>query len=310
MRNSTDNRTIALRMPSPPSGPANRTSHPATKELCCVRRFAVHRGANAWHMPPVPLEEAFTLRAISAGEFPSAGQGGTGSPVIKGIAPTLANASRLKDNMSVAMVRLLAGLMAGVGAYVWLVISRWERPGRSAELRARLRAPPLIGVAGDVAQVAPLLYPVLVVIAPGWAYESWANWSSSIDVILQVAGLGLWVLGMTLLLWASHALGQYLSVNGVAVDHELVTRGPYRYVRHPVYASFAAIAAGTTLVFRSYVLLGLSVVWILSSAWWVAAEERLFASSDGFGDAYRRYASQTGRFLPRVRRARGQQNAP
>jgi protein-S-isoprenylcysteine O-methyltransferase Ste14 len=115
---------------------------------------------------------------------------------------------------------------------------------------------------------------------------------------------------MTLLLWASHALGQYLSVNGVAVDHELVTRGPYRYVRHPVYASSTAIAVGTTLVFRSYVLLGLSVVWILSSAWWVAAEERLLASSDGFGDAYRRYASQTGRFLPRVRRARGQQNAP
>jgi protein-S-isoprenylcysteine O-methyltransferase Ste14 len=208
------------------------------------------------------------------------------------------------------MVRLLAALIAATNASAWLLISRWERPGRSAELRAGLRAPRLIDRPGDVAQVAPLVYPFLVVIAPGWAYEGWTNWSSGIDGVLQAVGLGLWLLGMAVLLWASRVLGKYMAVNGVTVDHELVTRGPYRYVRHPVYGSFAVISVGTTLVFRSYVLLGLSLVWIAASLWWAAAEEKLFTSRDGFGDAYRGYASRTGRFLPRVRRAPGQRSAP
>lgn len=37
------------------------------------------------------------------------------------------------------------------------------------------------------------------------------------------------------------------AVEGVTVDHELVTSGPYRYVRHPIYGSFPAIAVGSAL---------------------------------------------------------------
>lgn len=107
---------------------------------------------------------------------------------------------------------------------------------------------------------------------------------------------------MAVLLWASRVLGRHLAIDGLAEDHELVTRGPYRYVRHPVYASFAAIVIGTALVFRSYVLAGLSVMLIVTGRWWAHAEERLLASSEGFGDVYRTYAAHTGRFLPRLRR--------
>ena len=50
---------------------------------------------------------------------------------------------------------------------------------------------PPIGHGGDLVQVAPFLYPVLVVVAPGWAYEGWLNWSTEIDLVLQAVGLGL-----------------------------------------------------------------------------------------------------------------------
>jgi protein-S-isoprenylcysteine O-methyltransferase Ste14 len=201
------------------------------------------------------------------------------------------------------MIRLLAVLMAGVGGAAWLLISRWERPGKGAEHRYRLRPPRLIrlGLDNDFVTAVALVYPVLVVIAPGWAYEGWTNWSSGIDPVFQAIGLVLWMLGMGILLWASRVMGRHLAVNGVAVNHELVTRGPYRYVRHPVYASFIAIALGTTLVFRSYVLLALSVVATVTSLWWADAEEKLLASPDGFGDAYRAYAANTGRFLPKLK---------
>jgi protein-S-isoprenylcysteine O-methyltransferase Ste14 len=203
-----------------------------------------------------------------------------------------------------AWVQLLAAAMAATNAAAWVWSSRWERPGLGVELRARLQPLPLIGRGGDLVQVAPFVYPVLVVVAPGWAYEGWLNWSTEIDPVLQAVGLGLWALGIALGVWAGQAIGGYGAVSGVTVDHQLVSDGPYRYVRHPIYTAMIAVAVGTTLVFRSYLLLGVAALSILTHLWWAAAEERLLSSPEGLGDAYSSYASHTGRFLPRVRRAR------
>ena len=83
------------------------------------------------------------------------------------------------------MVQVLAASMAVVAASAWLLASRWERPGRGAEHRVRLRAPRLIGRGFEASLFVQLLYPLLVVFAPGWAYQGWANWSSSFDALLQ-----------------------------------------------------------------------------------------------------------------------------
>ena len=201
--------------------------------------------------------------------------------------------------------QLLAVLMTVVNGAMWVLVSRWERPGRTARIRATLRPPPFIRWGGDLAQVVPLVYPVLVLVAPGWGYDGSLNWSSGIDLVLQGIGLGLWVIGVIVIVWAGRVLGRYMSVEGLTVDHELVTSGPYRYVRNPVYTSFTAIAVGTGLVFRSYLLVGLAVVWVAATRWWAAAEEELLASPQGFGDGYVAYAERTGRFLPKLQRPRG-----
>jgi protein-S-isoprenylcysteine O-methyltransferase Ste14 len=198
------------------------------------------------------------------------------------------------------MVRLLAVVMAAVNASAWIAVSRWERPGARAQHRVRLRAPRLVRLGFGAGLYASLLYPVLVVVTPRRTFEGKGNWSSRRDGALQTSGLILWMLGMAVLVWASRVMGRHLAIDGLAEDHDLVTHGPYRYLRHPVYASFAAIAIGTTLVFRSYVMLGLSVMMVVTGRWWANAEERLLASSQGFGDAYRTYAARTGRFFPRL----------
>lgn len=192
--------------------------------------------------------------------------------------------------------------MVAVHGLVWVLASLWERPGRRAPLRARISPPPILRWGGDLAQVTPLVYPALIVIAPGWGYDGWLNWSSGIDRPLQAVGAGIWVGGIAVVVWASRVLGRHLAVNGLAVDHELIVRGPYRYVRHPVYGSFTAIAVGVALIFRSYLLVAVTITWLMATRWWVAAEEELLASPEGFGDAYRRYADRTGRFLPKPRR--------
>lgn len=207
--------------------------------------------------------------------------------------------------MHAATAQLLAALMTVAHGAIWLLVSRWERPGRNARLRAKLRPPALIGRAGNLAQVVPLLYPAVVVSAPSWGYTGRLNWSSGTDLVLQGIGLGLWTTGIIVVVWAARALGRYMSVDGLTLDHHLVTSGPYRHVRHPVYASFTAIAAGTTLVFRSYLLLAVTMVWVAATMWWVAEEENLLASARGFGDDYHAYTKRTGRFLPRVRHGGG-----
>ena len=203
------------------------------------------------------------------------------------------------------MVRLIATVMAAVNASTWIAVSRWESLGKRAQHRVKLRAPRLVRLGFDLGLYSSLVYPVLVVVAPRWTFEGWGNWSSRRDGALQASGLVSWMLGMAVLLWASRVMGRHLAIEGLAEDHELVRHGPYRYLRHPVYASFAAIAIGTAFVFRSSVLLGLSVMLIVTGRWWANAEERLLASSEGFGDVYRSYAARTGRFLPRLGRRWG-----
>lgn len=194
--------------------------------------------------------------------------------------------------------------MAGAHAVVWALASRWERPGRDAQLSARITPPPLLAWGGNVAQVAPLVYPVLVAVAPSWGYEGWLNGSSSVDLVLQAVGIGIWGVGVAVLLWAAWTLGRYGDVTGLAVDHELITHGPYRYVRHPIYSSFAAIAVGTALFFCSYLLVAVAVTYLMAARWWAGVEEELLASPEGFGQTYCRYADRTGRFLPSMKGVR------
>jgi protein-S-isoprenylcysteine O-methyltransferase Ste14 len=201
------------------------------------------------------------------------------------------------------VVQLLAVLLGAAHGVVWLLGSWWERPGRTAPLKASLH-PPLTARGGYVALVIPLLYPAVVIVSPEWGYEGWLNWSSPVDLVLLGAGLGLWAAGIVVLVWAARDLGRYLSVDGATEDHELVATGPYRYVRHPVYGSFTAIAAGLGLVFRSYLLAGVAVVWLAAAQCWVRAEEALLASPEGLGDTYRTYSERTGRFLPRLSQVR------
>jgi hypothetical protein len=124
--------------------------------------------------------------------------------------------------------------MAATNAAAWVLGSRWERAGSGVELRAGLQTPPLIGRGGsDMVQVVPFVYPILVVVAPGWAYEGWLNWTTEIDQVLQVIGLCLWAIGIAVGIWAARAIGRYGAVIGVTVDHQLVSDGPYRMFAIP-----------------------------------------------------------------------------
>jgi protein-S-isoprenylcysteine O-methyltransferase Ste14 len=80
-------------------------------------------------------------------------------------------------------------------------------------------------------------------------------------------------------------------------DHELVTTGPYRWIRNPLYTAGALLLFGLGLVSASWVLGGVAVLTIVAMRWRLTTEEAQLESR--FGQKYRDYVARTGRFLPR-----------
>lgn len=117
---------------------------------------------------------------------------------------------------------------------------------------------------------------------------------------LRWLGAGLGVVSVFLLWWVQHALGRNFSNNlHVLGKHQLVTHGPYRWVRHPMYDVFYLLAVTFFLV-SANVAIGL--LWFVVVTYVVASrldrEEQVMIET--FGDQYRTYMKRTGRMLPRV----------
>jgi len=84
------------------------------------------------------------------------------------------------------------------------------------------------------------------------------------------------------------------------LDH-LVTNGPYRFCRHPLYLSFIAIVLGIDLLSRSAVgVVFTLVVSVPSVVYRAKVEDRLLREK--FGEEWKRYADKVGFLLPMPRR--------
>ncbi|GAB4577288.1 MAG: hypothetical protein Fur0022_00190 [Anaerolineales bacterium] len=124
---------------------------------------------------------------------------------------------------------------------------------------------------------------------------------------LQWLGVVLGIVSLPLLVWTQLALGSNFSTTlHVRREHTLVTSGPYRYVRHPMYTALFLSMLAILLLTRNWLvgavpLIGLCVIVLLR----VQYEEH--AMIEKFGEAYRKYMKRTGRFLPRMIRQQERQ---
>lgn len=117
---------------------------------------------------------------------------------------------------------------------------------------------------------------------------AWARWF----------GVGLAAVAGALLIWTFHTLGPNLTDTVVTRRvHTLVTGGPYRWIRHPLYTSTAFLVLGNALTAANWFLLAAgSLVFTMMVVRTKREEGFLIAR---FGDSYRAYMARTGRFLPR-----------
>jgi protein-S-isoprenylcysteine O-methyltransferase Ste14 len=129
---------------------------------------------------------------------------------------------------------------------------------------------------------------------------AWMAWSGMpLSVWLRWTGVGLLAIAGLLLLWTFRSLGKNLTDTVVTRhDHTLIVHGPYRWIRHPLYASAALLVVAMSLVAANWFFLVTGVVvFCLLVARTRTEEENLVAR---FGDSYRAYMERTGKFVPRI----------
>ncbi|MGH2857295.1 MAG: methyltransferase family protein [Solirubrobacteraceae bacterium] len=116
--------------------------------------------------------------------------------------------------------------------------------------------------------------------------------------VLAGVGVAIFACGLGLAIWARVNLGRNWGMPMTQkLEPELVTSGPYRFVRHPVYSGLLAAVLGTALVTN---LIGIAIAAVLCAyfAYCARVEERNLTAT--FPREYPAYRSATKMLIPFV----------
>ena len=167
---------------------------------------------------------------------------------------------------------------------------------QSGEVIPRAREGRLI-LAGRILFAAPLYLSVFAyMLNPNWMAWSWVSLPTWLRWLAAVVGLAT----LPLIYWVFRSIGHNISETFLTKEnHALVTHGPYRWVRHPLYSLATVAFVSLSLVAANWFILAMALLAILVLALVVIPREeaRLILK---FGQAYREYQQRTGRLVPRL----------
>jgi protein-S-isoprenylcysteine O-methyltransferase Ste14 len=128
---------------------------------------------------------------------------------------------------------------------------------------------------------------------------AWASFDAGVPA--RIAGAALVAVGMLWTWWVMRTLGDNLTDTVVTrARATLVTAGPYRWVRNPLYTGLLVLGPALALAADRWIFgAACLTVFALLAVRTAKEEANLIAR---FGDEYRAYMARTGRFLPRLRR--------
>jgi protein-S-isoprenylcysteine O-methyltransferase Ste14 len=120
----------------------------------------------------------------------------------------------------------------------------------------------------------------------------------------------LWQIALSTLLFAIAALISWTALRalgrqwrldaGLSADHELVMAGPYRFVRHPIYASMFCVLLGTGFLMTPWWLFVPAIIlFVMGTEIRVRIEDKLLAAR--FGDSHTEYRRRISAYIPFLR---------
>lgn len=117
----------------------------------------------------------------------------------------------------------------------------------------------------------------------------------------RLIGLALAIASAGFAAWAMWSLGKSY---GIRMDlfegHRLVTGGPYRLTRHPMYFGIVSFHVGATLAMESLALFVITLVYVIPlTLLRIRAEDKVLA--EGFGEEFRAFSGRVPALVPFTR---------
>ena len=111
-------------------------------------------------------------------------------------------------------------------------------------------------------------------------------------------GLTLTALGVGISIWARLSLGaNWSGLATLKAGHELIRKGLYRWVRHPIYTGILLGMIGTAVI-KGHLRGWIGLVIVFAGFYFKARREERFLREE-FGAGFEEHAQQTGMFLPK-----------
>jgi protein-S-isoprenylcysteine O-methyltransferase Ste14 len=116
---------------------------------------------------------------------------------------------------------------------------------------------------------------------------------------LRWTGFALGIMAVVFWTWSQiHLDTQWSAQLQLKKSHQLVTTGPYSYVRHPLYLGMIGWAVSVSLLTANWILVAVCALSIVGVVGRVPKEEQMMI--EAFGDEYKAYMQRTGRFFPKI----------
>jgi len=187
--------------------------------------------------------------------------------------------------MEIVYKYLIPGLWACWAVYWWIA---------SRDVKVSVREESALS---RFAHIGPLLFAALLCALPDWPL-AWLGARFLTPGAASFAfGASLLAAGLAFAVWARFVLGRNWSGTVTLKDgHELIRRGPYRWVRHPIYTGLLGAFVGTAVAIGQWRAV-LAVVIVCVALWRkLRLEERWL--SEKFGAAYARYREEVAALIP------------
>ena len=139
-----------------------------------------------------------------------------------------------------------------------------------------------------LSMIGYLIYPPLL----AWSKLGLPEW-------IRWLGVGLGIVCVFLIYWMFNSIGTGITPTvATRSEHKLVTNGPYRWIRHPLYTFGTLFFLSFALMADSWFIALMAAVALVLLAVRLPNEEAHLIEK--FGDEYRQYMRRTGKFLPKL----------
>ena len=196
--------------------------------------------------------------------------------------------------MNENIFRILAGLILftgmGISSYYRIKADKetGEKISRKVDGSALMT---IIKLGGLILWLSPLVY-LLNPLWMAWSKIGLPDW-------VRWLGVGIGIVCTIMIYWLFSSIGNGITpTSATRKQHTLVTSGPYRWVRHPLYTVGSSMFISFGMMADNWFIAALGVLAFIAMAIRTPKEEANLIEK--FGDEYREYMKHTGRYLPKL----------